>query len=345
MAATIEDVARQCGVSTATVSRALRGLPNVAPSTRARVLLAAEQLNYSIDVQASRLASGRAMTVGLILPLIDQWFFFKVSTAAEIILLTHGYDVLRVHVPSLESQTLELHKMVNSRKVDGLIIFSTSLSKRDIELARRKQLPMVTVESTYDDFPSVLIDNIAAAQAATNHLLNLGHSDIALLGGLEDDPMRFIVPRLRRDGYIRALTDAGIEPRDELMVSGNFSAVGGAEAMAQLLSIRNPPSAVFAMCDEMAIGAMKTIRNMGLRVPDDLSVVGFDDHDLARYLDLTTVRQPVGDFGERAAEMLLKILNGEQASGQEMIEHLSVKLMIRATTGPRLPLTRLESPG
>lgn len=335
MTATIEDVAEQSGVSTATVSRALRGLPNVAPSTRERVLQAAEQLNYSIDAQASRLASGKAMTIGLVLPLIDQWFFAKVATSAETVLVMNGYDVLRVHVTSLEAQSQRLRKLISSRRVDGLITVTTSLSEHDIALLKQAKLPVVSVETLQGDFSTVLIDNVAASATATHHLLNLGHTDIALLGGMENDPMRFTIPKARRQGYLNALSDHGIDPRPELMISGNFSAIGGAEAMAQLLSIQKPPTAVFAMGDEMAIGAMKTIRGLGLRIPQDISVIGFDDHDLSRYLDLTTIQQPVMEFGERAAEIVLDHITNGNTDELPIIDWLDAKLAIRATTGLR----------
>jgi len=332
MSPTIEEVAERSGFSTATVSRALRGLPNVAPSTRERILQAAEELHYSIDPFASRLASGRTMTVGIVIPLVDQWFYSKVSIIAETVLNAHGYDVLRYSVTGSESRKQLLKQIAIGRRVDGLIVVTTPLDAEEEELLRKTGLPVVTVETVTDSFPSVACDNVAAAMTATRHLVNLGHRRIAIISGLSDDPMRFPIPQQRKTGYLRVLQENDIEPRPEFDVPGNFSYEGGAEAMTQLLSVRQSPTAVFAFSDEMAIGAMKTIRDLGLHVPDDMSVMGFDDHDVSRYVGLTTMHQPVAEFGDHAASLLLDALDGQGGDG-ESHQQLSTRLVIRATTG------------
>lgn len=340
MSPTIREVADKSGVSTATVSRALRGLPNVAPSTREQVLQVARDLNYSIDPHASRLAAGRTMTIGVVMPLVDQWFYNKVSTAAEATLVAQGYDVMRYSIASLGNQTDFFRRLSSGRHVDGLIIISMAMTGEDVDLLTCLDSPIVTVETETAHFPSVGVDNVAAARIATRHLINLGHEHIGIISGLRDDPMRFLTPRLRTEGYHSALREQEIEIRPELDAPGNFSLAGGAEAMVELLSVRQPPTAVFAFSDEMAIGALKTIRDMNLRVPDDLSVIGFDDHDVAEYVDLTTIHQPVAEYGERAAALLLRLLDGPQsaANAEEKADlprvELSAKLVIRSTTGP-----------
>lgn len=332
MSPTIEEVAERSGFSTATVSRALRGLPNVAPSTRERILQAAEELHYSIDPYASRLATGRTMTIGVVVPLVDQWFYSKVSIIAETVLNAHGYDVLRYSVTGSESRTQLLRQIAVSRRVDGLIVVTIPLEADEEALLREADLPVVTVETVTKSFPSVACDNVAAAMTATRHLVNLGHRRIAIISGLSDDPMRFPIPQERKSGYLRVLQENDIEPRPEFDVPGNFSYEGGGEAMTQLLSVRQSPTAVFAFSDEMAIGAMKTIRDLGLRVPDDISVMGFDDHDVSRYVGLTTMHQPVAEYGDQAASLLLDALDGQDL-GAESHKELSTRLVIRSTTG------------
>lgn len=332
MAPTIEEVAERAGFSTATVSRALRGLPNVAPSTRECVLRAADELKYSIDPYASRLATGRTMTVGIVIPLADQWFYNKVSTVAETVLGAHGYDVLRYSITGAESRSHLLAEIARSKRVDGLIVVTTPLDEEDEELLSEARTCVVTVETVTESFPSVSSDNLAAAVTATRHLVNLGHERIAIISGLVDDPMRFPIPEDRKRGYLQVLEENDIEFRPEFDVPGNFSYEGGAEAMTELLSVRQSPTAVFAFSDEMAIGALKTIRDLGLRVPEDISVMGFDDHDVSNYVGLTTIHQPVAEYGDVAASILLSLLTGEGDNGG-FDRKLSARLVIRSTTG------------
>jgi len=332
MSPTIEEVAQRSGFSTATVSRALRGLPNVAPSTREAVLRAAEELHYSIDPYASRLATGRSMTIGIVIPLVDQWFYSKVAIIAETVLNAHGYDVLRYSVTGSEGRGELLKQIATSRRVDGLIVVTVPLGRDEEELLRQTGLPVVTVETATESFPSLTCDNVAAAMAATRHLINLGHERIAIISGLSEDPMRFPIPGDRRQGYLRVLEENDIEFRPEFDVAGNFSYEGGAEAMTALLAVRQSPTAVFAFSDEMAIGAMKTIRDLGLRVPQDISVIGFDDHDVSHYVGLTTIHQPVAEYGDLAASFLLSALGDDGIEGERHRE-LSTRLVIRSTTG------------
>lgn len=332
MSPTIEEVAERSGFSTATVSRALRGLPNVAPSTREHVLRTAQELNYAIDPYASRLATGHSMTVGIVVPLVDQWFYNKVSTIAEAVLSAHGYDVLRYSVSGFDSRAQVLRQIAASRRVDGLIVVTLPLDEADEALLSQKGIPIVTVETVTSSFPSVACDNRAAAVTATRHLVNLGHERIAIITGLIDDPMGFPVPEKRRQGYLQVLEENDIEFHPEFDVSGNFSYEGGAEAMTQLLAVRQCPTAVFAFSDEMAIGALKTLRDLGLRVPGDISVMGFDDHDVAKYVGLTTIHQPVAQFGDRAASILLNMLDKE-ADHRDLNLELPARLVIRSTTG------------
>lgn len=337
MPTTIEDVAREAGVSTATVSRALRGLPNVAPSTRERVLEVARALDYAVSARAFASGTGgRAKTVGIVMPLADQQFYNKVATAAEALLFNRGYDVLRVSLTTLAVQAEIVRRLIAERQVDGLILVSLELLEESLDYLRQAASPVVTIETVIDDFSAVYTDNVAAARMATQYLVNLGHEQIAVITGLPDDPLRFRIPTERLQGYQQVLEEQDLEPRPELNVPGNFSYAGGAEAMTRLLAVPQPPTAVFAFSDAMAIGALKTIRDMGLRVPEDISVMGFDDQEVAAYVGLTTVFQPVAQYGERAAALLLERLEGEtDGEGAVTHEHLPTRLVVRGTTGPR----------
>ena len=333
MSASIGDVAARAGVSVATVSRALRGLPNVAPSTRNRVLAAAHELDYVADPHASRLAAGKTRTVGMVVPMFTQWFFTQVVSGAEGVLTASGYDILLYSVSGAEAQRRFLASLPFRKRVDGLIVVDLPLSPAEQQALGAGGTPVVLVGGTSAVFPTVRIDNVAAGMAATRHLVNLGHEHVAMISNLPDDPLHFTAPLERRRGYQCVLRQLGLAPRPDFDVPGNFSLAGGAEAMAQLLAAHPAPTAVFAQSDEMAIGALRTVRHSGLRVPEDISIVGFDDHDMAEYLGLTTIGQPVVQLGEAAAELLLRATADDDGTPPTEVV-LPTKLRVRSTTGP-----------
>jgi LacI family transcriptional regulator, repressor for deo operon, udp, cdd, tsx, nupC, and nupG len=329
---TIEDVASRAEVSVATVSRALRGLPNVAPSTRERVMHAARDLHYVADPAAARLASGRSAAVGLVVPVFGQWYYATAFSGVESRLTASGYDLLPYTTSGPGGLDEFLHRLPFRKRVDGLIVVDAPEVSARLAQVARDGVRVVTVGLRTEHGSSLVVENTAAARLAVNHLTGLGHRRIALIGGLEDDPFAFTAPRDRRAGYLDALAAADLEVDPDLFVPGNFSLEGGAEAMHRLLHLQTPPTAVFAMSDEMAIGAAQVARDTGLRVPEDLSIVGFDDHEVAAYVGLTTVRQDVLRTGERAAELLLALLAGDRP--EPVHETIATRLMVRRTTGP-----------
>ena len=332
---TIEDVASQAGVSLATVSRALRGLPNVAPTTRDRVRAVAMQLGYRPDPNASRLSSRRTHTVGMGVPLLGSWYFSQAMAGAEAVLAAEGYDVLLLAIGSAAAR----HRMATGdgplhRRVDGLLLVDLRLDPDEVVTFTSTGSGIVTVGDSYPEFPSVTIDDRRAAEMAVTHLVNLGHRRIALIGDLPGEALVFHVPGLRRAGYRQALAAAAIPVRLDYDVPGNFSVDGGHEAMVRLLATPEPPTAVFAMSDEMAIGALRAVRDHGWSVPDDVSIVGFDDHELSEAVGLTTVRQPVTHIGGFAARALLDLLDGHPTAPQHRV--VPTSLVLRSTTH-RLP--------
>lgn len=333
MSASIGDVAQLAGVSVATVSRAIRGLPNVSPATRDRVLQAAAQLQYVADPHASRLAAGRTLTVGMAVPLLTQWFFGRVVAGAEGVLAANGYDLLLYSVPDGPTLRRFVRDAPFTKRVDGLIVVDLPMTDDD-SLRMCEGGPLVSVGAAFPRAPSVTIDNVEAASTATRHLVNLGHRRIGMISHLPTQALAFPAPLQRRAGYERVLREAGITVREELIVPGNFVLAGGAEAMAQLLTVDRPPTAVFAQSDEMAIGALKTVRDAGLEVPGDISIVGFDDHDMAAYTDLTTVAQPAMQQGETAATLLLDLMRGDGSGDDGTSVVLPTKLIVRGTTAP-----------
>jgi LacI family transcriptional regulator, repressor for deo operon, udp, cdd, tsx, nupC, and nupG len=332
VAASIGDVAARAGVSVATVSRALRGLPNVAPSTRARVLEAAEALRYVADPHASRLAAGRTRTIGIVVPLFTQWYYTQVVSGAEAVVASAGYDVLLYCMGGDSGLARFLQTLPFRKRVDGLMLIDLPLADEQEAVLAGTSTPVVLVGVRSRRFPSVVVDNVGAAAQATQHLLNLGHEHVALIGHEPGSVVQSVAPIERQQGYRQALKAAGLPLLPEHDVPGGFSLQGGAEAMAQLLTVGTPPTAVFAESDEMAIGALKTLRDSGLRAPEDVSVIGFDDHDMAPFMGLTTIAQPVVALGEVAAQLLIDAGTAEPP-GPTTVE-LATKLRVRTTTGP-----------
>jgi len=305
----IDDVARLAGVSTATVSRALRGLPTVTEATRLRVLDAAAQLGYIVSPSASRLAGGKTRAVAVVVPRITRWFFSTVVEAAENTLQEAGYDLLLYNLGGRENarQRMMLHTASLRHRVDALMLVATPLHRSDFAAISALGMPGVTVSSGtgVPGWPSIRIDDVAAARTATGHLIGLGHRRIAHISGNSGEELAFTAHLDRRRGYREALVAAGLTPDPALDVEGDFTIAGGGLATTELLRRGPVPTAIFAACDEMALGAIAVLRQAGLRVPADVSVIGIDDHDVARVVGLTTVAQPAAEQGRLAAGTLL----------------------------------------
>lgn len=334
MGVSIEDVARRAGVSTATVSRALRNLPNVSAATRQRVIDVAAELDYVITPLASRLASGRTNSIAVVAPYIGTWFFGQALTGIERVLHGEGLDLLLFAVPDERAQDDFFARMPLRRRVDGVIILTLGLSADQQEALRGLHVPLASVGDPLADSFSVGIDNEGAAEIATHHLINLGHARIAMIGGSSSSAGRFTAPRQRKRGFDRAMATAGLEVPPDYDVDGEYTVSGGASAMAELLALPEPPTAVFAQSDEMAAGAMQVMRRMGVRVPEDVSIVGFDDHELAEVLDLTTMAQPVAQRAEIAVRAVLAALAGGATHTPSERELVHTRLVVRSSTAP-----------
>ncbi len=333
----IKDVAREVEMSTATVSRALRGLPGVTEETRAIVLEAALRLGYAPSPTAVRLASGQTRTVAVVVPYVTRWFFSSVVHGAEEVLSGRDYDLL---LYNLAGSTAARHRVFDTdlltKRVDAVLVLS--LRPTTDELARLDRLarPVTFVGADVPGWATVRIDDRAAARSAIQHLIDLGHQRVAYVGGATEGVLDFSAPADRLSGFRDTLLDAGLTPDPTLERDGSFTIAGGTAAGRSLLDRPDRPTAVFAASDEMAFGVLRAARDLGLRVPEDLSVVGVDDHELADFFDLTTVAQPVQEQGRVAAQQVLAAL-GAKASGESWQPRqviLETRLVGRGTTGP-----------
>ena len=330
MKSTIEDVAKRAGVSTATVSRALRGFASVTPETKSRVEQAARELDYVISASASRLASGKTSTVGVITPFIDRWYFSNLLSGIERVTRSGGFELLVYSLDRLDERERIFHQKLLREQVDALLVCAMPPSQREIDFLQELKIPVALVGAEVAGCASVRIDDIGGAKAATGHLINMGHQRIGLIAESPLQPMSFTTPRDRRNGFLNAHLDAGLTFDPALEAFGSFTIESGERAMDELLARPHPPTAVFCESDEMAFGAMSAIRRHGLRVPEDISIVGFDDHDLAKYLNLTTVSQSVQVMGETAAWIILDQLKNESNEPKSVV--MPTQLVVRAST-------------
>ena len=330
----IRDVARAAGVSTATVSRALRGLDRVSEATRNKVLIAADELQYVASPPAATLASGRTWVVGVVLPFLHRWFFATLLDGTEEVLRRHGYHILLFSVGvRTSSRTLILDQRLLAKRVDALLVLAADLEPEEVALLQALHVPIVTVGVDLEGWDRVGIDDVGASRLALRHLIELGHRRIGYVGGTPAEDVHVATAVERRRGVREELDGAGLALDDALVVESDWTVPGGVVAGRQLLAEAEPPTAVLAASDEMAIGVLLAARTHGREVPRQLSVIGIDDHEMAFTHDLTTVAQPVREQGRVAGQLLLDALAGEQATSRTATL-LPTRLVVRGSTGP-----------
>lgn len=310
MAHGIVDVARAAGVSTATVSRALRGLPNVTEATRERVQRAAEELGYVPSPSAASLASGRTRTIGLITPWVAHWFFANVIEGAERALRAEDFDALLCTFEVARGwRRTRVDPDVLRRRVDGVLVVGMPLEPPEVRALEALGHPLVFVGAGAPGHVTVGLDDVSTARRAVAHLADLGHRAVAHLSGEPNDTLEWSPAARRAEGWRAEMAARGL-PCAGLEVHGHFDVAGGRESLHALLDRRPDVTAVFAASDEMAMGAILALRDRGLRVPQDVSVIGVDGHDMAEHLGLTTMVQNAQEQGMTAAAVLLDMITG-----------------------------------
>ncbi len=324
----MHDVAERAGVSPATVSRALRGMPGVAEETRRRVLSAAEALSYVVSPAAAALASGSTGQVAVLVPRIESWFHAAVVAGAEEGLRVRGLDLLLHRLASPREQFDFFERLPLRRKVDAVIVAGFVLDTRAQSRLSALGLPVVLIGDRAQSFASVRIDDRHAARQAVEHVIRAGHVRIAMISSRAGAGVSPAADTERIEGYRQAHTRAGLPLDDALLVAEPWGSQGGADGMEHLLSLHNPPTAVFCFSDEVAFGALRTLRRAGLTVPWAMSVVAIDDHPMSQWLDLTTIRQSGFEQGLSAAAMVGQLLAGGAVS--DVV--LPTRLVVRHST-------------
>jgi LacI family transcriptional regulator len=326
---TIAAIAEEAGVSVPTVSRVLNGRTDVSPQTRERV----EQLlsEHGYRRRASRQRPGRAALVDLVFNDLDSPWAVELIRGVEDVTHAAGVGTVVSAVHRRSTSTRQWLQNLRARASDGVIFVTSDVTAPVHTELRRLSIPVVVVDPAGGadaDVPTIGATNWAGGRSATEHLVSLGHRRIGLIAG----PKLLMCSRARMDGYRAALDAAGIE--EEFVVQGDFMHESGFAGCGQLLDLPNPPTAIFASSDTMALGAYEAARQRGMRVPDDLSIIGFDDLPESRWASppLSTVRQPLAEMGALAARTALRMARGEPIEVPRV--ELATELVVRDSTAP-----------
>ncbi|WP_327181909.1 LacI family DNA-binding transcriptional regulator [Streptomyces sp. NBC_01334] len=327
---TITEIARQAGVSVPTVSRVVNGRSDVSPGTRARVEDLLRLHGYRKRPAASRT---RAALLDLVFNDLDSPWAVEIIRGVEEVAHAAGVGTVVSAIHGRSGDAREWMRNLRARASDGVILVTSALDPTLHEQLRILGVPLVVVDpmgSPAVDTPTIGAANWAGGLAATEHLLSLGHRRIGLIAG----PPRLLCSRARYDGYRAALEAAGLAVDETLVVPGDFRPESGFTGCTALLGLPEPPTAVFAASDQMALGAIEALRRRGLRAPEDMSVVGFDDLPEVRWSapPLTTVRQPLADMGKLAARTVLSLARGERPDSPRV--ELGTELVVRSSTAP-----------
>lgn len=320
MTVTIYDVAREANVSMATVSRVVNGNPNVKPSTRKKVLEVIERLEYRPNAVARGLASKKTTTVGVIIPDISNNVYAEAARGIEDIATMYRYNIILANSDQNEEKELSLLDTMLGKQVDGIVMMSDAVTPKLIQAMENSPVPIVLAGSVADSekLPSVNIDYFQATYEAVKMLIDNGHKRIAFVSG----PLNYTInAKYKLEAYKKALCDAGLEVDKSLIVAEDDTYDGGMEAWKELNAIEHPPTAYFAGSDELAIGIIHAAQDQGMKVPEDIEVISFENTKLARMVrpQLTSVVLPLYDIGAVSMRLLTKFLNKEKVENQNVI--------------------------
>jgi LacI family transcriptional regulator len=341
MPVTIYEVAKKAGVGIGTVSRVLNNSAQISPATRAKVLKVIKQLNFQPHALAQGLARRKNHTIGVIVPFFTGYFYVELLRGIQHALTEQEFDLVLYGVDDLHKKEACFKRVLQQRRVDGVLLLSLQITEAFADEFERRQLPLVLVDMFHPRFDSITVNNEEGAYQAVKHLINIGRRKIAMVNGHGE----CVPARERLSGFRRAMGDAGLPvPPVYLMSSDAFQgeAVGrndgfnkeaGYRAMQELLALNGDgPDAVFAASDVHALGVMSAAREHGLSIPEDLAVVGFDDVELAELVGLSTVRQPICEMGKLAVDRLLAKVNGN-AEAATIHHRFTTQLVVRGTSG------------
>jgi len=336
MSVTIYDLAREAGVGIGTVSRCLNNHPSVSPQTRAKVLAVAKRLSYTPHAYAQRLASRKTNSISTIIPYFTNYFFVQILEGVQDKAAELGFDLILYGVNDPAQAEQYLRRSLLRGHVDGAMFFSMRFPESCVSKFREINLPLVLVDAFHEQFDSIRVKNREGAKIATHHLIQLGHRDIAMINAsLDTQPARD-----RLEGYREAMAEADLPYRADRVTiaesgkADGFSREAGRSALKDLLGLGNAgamPTAVFVASDVQALGVLEAAQEMGVRIPEDLAIVGFDDIELAQHVHLTTMRQPMYDMGLLALEKLAARM--KNPGMPPTLSTFTPELIVRGTCG------------
>ena len=332
MPATIHDVANLAGVGIGTVSSVLNNSRPVNETTRQRVLTAIAALDFVPNPSGRRLSMGKTHTIAVVITYFTNTAQFERLRGVMSVIAESDYDISLFAVETIPQRNRVFQTVPRRGRVDGLLIFSLHPTKDDLRRIHQENVPVGLVEGYHPELPHIFIDDMAAARNGVQHLINLGHRKIAYISDYLDDLFSSGFNRNRYMGYRQALEGAGIPVVPEYHRQGWHSRANGRQMTLDLLKLPQPPTAIFAFSDELALGALEAARDVGLKVPDDLSVVGYDDIELAHFAQLTTMRQHLFESGVQGVELLLDRIDNPEAPLPQL--QLAPELIVRQTTAP-----------
>jgi DNA-binding LacI/PurR family transcriptional regulator len=327
---TMRDVAELAGVSKQTVSTVLNGRPGISAETQARILQAVDTLGYRLDKVASSLRTGRTRTIALLVSDISSPFIARLAVAAEDCANRAGYSLVLHNTHDDVVREAAYFSVVIERKVDGVIFISAADKSPGLDLLRARGIPAVAIDRIPDPYsgPAVMLDNLKTGRLAAEHLLALGHIQLAHISG----PPTVRMARDRWQGFQQTVAAQPHLPLPLVEVATGWDYADGFDAMQRVLAADRPLTALFAAGDALAIGAMRAIQDAGLRVPQDISVVGVDDIDSAAYQNppLTTIRQSITELAQLGLQLLLDLLAGKEIHPSEIV--MDPILVVRQST-------------
>jgi DNA-binding LacI/PurR family transcriptional regulator len=329
----IRDVAARAGVGVGTVSRVLNDSPRVAEPTRERVLKAIEELGFRPSPAGRRLSLGRTQTLGVLAPFFTQSSVVERVRGIDDVVAGSGYDLTIFNIETAEQRRRAFERFALRDRIDGVLVISLPLSEGEVARLQREELRVVLVDAEHPHLPHVVTDDVAGGRLAAQHLLAAGHRRIAFVGFPEDNPLGMLSGTRRLRGLRAVLRSAGVPLPPEYVKRGGTGRRAARRLTEELLALDTPPTAIFAESDVQAFGVIAAVEDAGLAIPRDVSVIGFDDIELAAAIGLTTVRQPLRAAGRRGAELLLRELHGGEAD--DSLEPLpELEVVERRTVGP-----------
>ncbi len=329
---TIHDIARELNISASTVSRALQGNPRISLKTREKIKGLAEAMGYRPNTLASNLRNKKSNTIGIVVPLINRYFFSSVISGVEDVAFKSGYTVVISQSNDLANKEIAIVQSMLANRVDGLIISIAmqSTSFEHLKMFRKKNIPLVFFDRVVPEIDTnkIVIDDFMGGFRVTQHLIDQGYQRIGHMAG----PQNLMTYLDRKNGYIRALTQNGMTYDETLVVNNSLTAEDGVDAARQLMNLSNPPDAIFCGNDTTALSSIIYLRDRGIRIPENLGIVGFSNEPFSKVVSpsITTIAHPGFQMGQKAAEMILNQIERKEKIFKTLV--MPTELIIRESS-------------